>query len=954
MFEQVGKWNHRELRDKWNRYWEEIGLNKLQREKAKNGERFFYLDGPPYANAPPHIGHALTRSLRESILKYKQMKGHNIWLQLGFDTHGLPIEVTVQSKLKLKSTKDIEKFGIKNYNEECRKHALTYLNVWKDFYRSYGSSSIWDLNNFYFTFDREYVYSSWIFFKKAYEKGLLYKGKMTVPWCPHCETALSSHEASQEYKDIEDNSIYLRFRIRDNEYFLVWTTTPWTLPGNVAIAVNPRYVYAKVRVGNEYYWLAKDLVEKIIDKLGFKKYEIVEEKKGRELEGMVYDGILNDEVPLQKKIKHRVILADYVTTEEGTGCVHTAPGYGPEDYESGLKYSLPIVCVVDKSGKMTEEAGKYSGLDVFDSNDVIVNDLKESGILLKVEKVRHRYPHCWRCKTKLIYRASPQWFFRTTKIKNKMLEENEKVKWVPEWVGKKRFVEWLSNARDWCISRQRFWGIPLPIWECECGNIEVIGSFEELKEKAINCPNDLDPHRPYVDKVKIRCPKCGREMKRVPDVADVWFDSGAATWASFHNWSEFKKWFPINFITEAIDQTRGWFYTLMIEGVLMFDQAPYQSVLVNGLILDEKGRKMSKSLGNVVDPREVIEEFGADVMRLYLLSSIVPWENTSFSREELTINRNILNIFWNTYSYLVKYFRLYNYNMEKPTDFYPEDKWILSRLHSTLKEMEESYNSLNTNSAARAWKAFVVNDLSKRYIKFIRNRVKNNDNRKGAFWCLYESLKNSTIASATFLPFISEEIYQNISSKKKSIHLEDWPKADENLIDRELEERASMAMKIIEMGLALRKKAGIKIRQPLGKLCVNIKENDVISEFERIIKDQVNVKEVEVVEKVPKGNYESYEEKELSVYLLKDIDDELKREGNTREVIRAVQKLRKELSLVETDKIVCWVEPESFLKEVNADELKKHTNVFSFEKNKGKEIDLKVGETKVKIYVSKM
>ncbi len=956
--------DHKTLAEKHLKRWEEINLLDKRWEKNAKGKKFWYLDGPPYANAPPHMGHALTRALREAIIKYHLLKGDRVRLKPGFDTHGLPVEVEVQKKLGLTTSKEIEEIGVEKFNEECRRNATEQLSIWKEFYRDYGSSSMWDLDNPYFTFNPDYVYATWRFIKKAHEKGLLYKGKKTVPWCPKCSTALAAHEVTEGYKEIEDTSVYLRFKLkgREKEYLLVWTTTPWTLPGDVAVAVHPEFTYAKVKIGEDYYWMLKDLVETLTQKLGAENYEIVEEKQGKEMEGWEYEPFMLPEVPLQEEIPFKIILADYVTTEEGTGLVHTAPGYGPEDYESGLKYGLPVVCTVDENGIMTQDAGKYAGMPVFEANKRIAEDLKAKGVILKEEKIVHRYPHCWRCKSKLIYRASEQWFFKVGPLIDKMLEENEKIKWVPDWVGNKRFKEWIMNARDWCISRQRYWGIPLPIWQCKNGHIKVIGSKKEFLEQA-RVPEDFDPHKPYIDEVKLKCDECGEEMTRVPDVADVWFDSGAAPWASFFgDDEEFAKWFPADFIQEGLDQTRGWFYTLLVESTLLYDQTPFLSCLVNGLVLDEKGEKMSKSKGNVTDPRDLVKEHGADVVRLYLLINNAPWENFCFDKENMKkVAGDVLNTYWNTFLFAKKYFQLHDYNGEKPMQFEPEDRWILSRANRMLQVMERAYDEeLNTNKAARAWVDFVVNDLSKTYIKLVRNRIKEGKNREAVYYCLKEAIEKASIAGCTIAPFITEEVYLGISGKEESVHLEDWPEADEELIDEKLEQRMEKAKQIIEAGLSLRNEVKIKVRQPLPKVSVETEDPvvmDAVKELGHLIKDQLNVKKV-LLEPVQE-DLVSREEQSFKIGLDTTITDELRREGYTREVIRAIQQARKELGLVEADKVIVQIIGGDQLRsDLLVQEIKDATNTveldISQEKTvEGKEKKARLGEEKVTVIVKK-
>ncbi|RLG21090.1 isoleucine--tRNA ligase [Candidatus Micrarchaeota archaeon] len=960
--EMPKSFDHEKLEKELNEYWKGIKLVERIKQKNRGKQKFYYLDGPPYANAPPHIGHALTRTLREVFLKYKQMNGFDVWAQPGFDTHGLPVEVIVQQKLGLKSNEDIERYGIDKFNKACREHALSSFEDWKSFYEAFGSMATWSLDNPYLTYKNEYISSSWLFFKHAKEKNMIYKGKKSVPWCPKCGTSLSAHEASQEYREVEDTSIYLKFKKADEEntFFLVWTTTPWTLPGNVAITVHPKFNYSWVELkwqGKEETWIiAEPLVDKLMAKFHIDDYLVTKVLSGKEMEGMKYIHIMEKSCPYHKGKLYPIVLDDYITTEEGTGLVHTAPGHGPEDYETGLKYGLEILCPVDEEGIFTEEAGKYKGLYVFDANEIIIEDLKKEGSLIHTEKVVHRYPHCWRCKSKLIFRASPQWFIRIAPIKEKMLKENEKVRWVPDWAGHKRFKEWLENARDWCISHQKYWGIPLPIWECECGHFEVISSIEELKEKADGYEEGMDLHRPYIDRITMKCPKCGKTMHRVKDVTDVWFDSGAATWASFgypEN-KEFERWFPIDFITEAVDQTRGWFYTLMVESVTVFERTPYLNVLVNGLILDPKGEKMSKSKGNVIHPMDVIKQFGADVFRWYLLWSTNPWEDTRFDPEALKTTKAALNTLWNSYSYAMRFSLVNGYTGEKARKLYSEDKWIISKLENMKKKISQAYENLDVNEPARLLRDFIVNDLSRNYIKFIRDRIRNKDNDTAVFNTLFYVLSEISKLMAPICPFVSEEIYLHVDGSKKSVHLENWPIADEKKIDNEIEESMQKALNIIEAGLSARNLAGINLRQALREAIVVMKEEPSV--FSDLIAKQLNVLSLSFVDSPPLGdNYIRVESNDFSLYLNVEIDEELRKMGINRELLRRIQQLRKEAGLIEKDEIITFIDcSEDFKKVLDIEQIKRVSNSkeIRFEKNKGKK--WQIGGEEISIEIEKI
>jgi isoleucyl-tRNA synthetase len=961
-------YDHKEMQEKWNKYWDKLGLvAKLEKKNAK-GPKFYYLDGPPYANAPPHIGHALTRTIRECFLKYKQMQGHSVWLQPGFDCHGLPVEFMVEKELGSKSRADIERIGIEKFNKLCREHATKYLKMWSDFYKQFGSTSIWSMDNPYLTLNQDYIDSSWLFFKKAAEKELIYQGKATTAWCPRCETALSGYEVTQDYKEIEDTSIFIKFPVKgmDRTYFLVWTTTPWTLPGNSGIAVNAAYEYAFVKAGDDTYILAKELVEKTMATLDVKVYEIKDTKKGDELTKLEYTHPLEDEVPVHRGFAHRVITADFVLLEEGTGCVHTAPGHGPEDYTAGLKWKLPVLSPVNEKGMMTEGAGKYSGKFVFKANPEIIEDLEKHGALAKLDKLTHRYAHCWRCKSKLIYRASDQWFIAVEPIKQKMLEENAKVRWVPSWAGQERFHNWVMNARDWCISRSRFWGTPLPIWVCKkCGAKMIMGSYAELKEKA-GLKKDVDLHRPYIDEIKLKC-DCGGEAVRVPEITDVWFDSGAASWASlgYPKDKKFEKLFPIDFISEGIDQTRGWFYHLLVESTVVFGRAPYASVLVNGLMLDDKGEKMSKSKGNVVDPFDAISKYGADAIRWYLLYSVAPWEDTCFSLEDLKTMNGAVNTFWNVCQFAKKFYELDKWKPgKKPKKLAPEDEWILSRAEGLLKKVGDAYDSLNPNIAARSLRDFIIDDLSRDYIKFVRARLKEGkkEDKEAVYYTLHSVMQRLCPMAATIMPFISEEAYQGLVKDKESVHLEEWPCYDEKKRDLKLEDWVSAAKRVIEAASNLRNQAGIRLRQPLKELYVVSEDPQVeeaVDELEGIISDQTNVKKISFSKKGPEGDYLTLMIEGGAVFLDKTIDEKLLKEGMTREVVRRIQQLRKDMKLVEKDEItVNIVADKEFTKLLDGKRIGKQTNTRKLmlgakKELEGTEKDWSIEDYKVKLVVKK-
>ncbi|MEM0350744.1 MAG: isoleucine--tRNA ligase, partial [Archaeoglobaceae archaeon] len=759
-------------------FWKERKI--YEKIKKRGGKKFYFLDGPPYTTGRIHLGTAWNKIIKDTILRYLRMLGYDPVDTPGWDMHGLPIEVKVEQELGFRTKRDIENFGIEKFVQKCMEYALRNKDAMTEQFKALAIWMDWD--NPYMTIKAEYIDSAWFTIKKAFEKGLLSKEMMVVNWCPRCETALA--DAEIEYAEREDPSIYVKFRLKNGGYILVWTTTPWTIPANMAVAVNPNFKYVKVRAFRngvaEEVLIAKDLVDTLHK--GYEKWEIIEEIPGKELEGIEYEHPLADEVPMQKNFRHKIVLADFVSAEN-TGCVHIAPAHGLEDFELGKKYGLEIFNPVDDRGFFNELAGKYAGMSVREANEVIIDDLHRKDLLLAEERIFHRYGHCWRCKTPIIFRATEQWFIKITELKEKMLEEIEKVKWIPDWAGSARFRDWISNAKDWCISRQRYWGIPLPIWICECGKIKVVGSINEVPWQ-----NDLDLHRPRIDEVKFRC-ECGREMERVKDVFDVWFDSGVASWGSisyplkddkFHLW-------PADFITEGHDQTRGWFYSQLGASVICFGKAPYKTVLMHGFTLDEQGRKMSKSLGNVVEPEEVVEQIGVDCFRLYMLSSAV-WEDLKFSWDEA---RNVLrnmNVFWNSVRFAHTYMSIDRFRaigMEAATI---EDKWILSKLESFNREVIEAMSKYHLHKVVRAFFDFIIEEFSRWYIPLIRSRVWEEAESKqkiSSYETMLRVIDKSIRLIAPFAPLIAEWLYQNFVKQfregEESIFMESYPMPDERM-----------------------------------------------------------------------------------------------------------------------------------------------------------------------------
>lgn len=904
------------------KWYEEEKIYHEVKRASTGGLKFYFLDGPPYVTNPIHVGTAWNKLIKDVFLRYYRMKGYEVRDQPGYDMHGLPIEVMVERKLNLRSKREIEeKFGIGNFIRECRSYALENLKVLE---RQFKNLVVWmDWDRPYRTIDNDYIECVWLSIKKAHEKGLLWRGSKVVHWCFRCGTVLSGYEVTEEYREVASPSVYVKFPIegKDNEYMVIWTTTPWTLPSNVAVMVHPEYMYTKVRVGDEVYILAEARLKEVFKEVGL-SYEVLETFQGKELEGLRYLPPLLKEVPKQQKISpaHIVILSsEYVTLSEGTGCVHVAPGHGEEDLEIGLKYGLPVLSPVDDKGVFTEEAGKYVGKLVLEASEEIIEDLKGRRLLLHVGKVVHRYPHCWRCKSPLILRSSTQWFIKVTSIKDRLIEEIEKVNWVPEWAGKVRFRKWLEEAKDWVISRQRYWGIPLPIWICErCSLFKVIGSVKELREEAAEpLPEPLDLHRPLIDEATLRC-SCGGLMKRVPDVLDVWMDSGAASWACLNyplRDDELRKWWPTDLVLEGHDQTRGWFYTLLVMSMIVFDKAPYLNVLVHGFSLDEQGRAMHKSLGNIVYPEEVIEKYGRDTLRWYELSCTT-WEDLNFSWKGVEEAYRDLNVQWNTFYFASLYMNLDKFNPfmlseEAKKQLAPEDKWLLSKIQSLIKQVSSAIEGLAIHEALRALSSFILDNVSRWYIRLIRRKTwidKSDPAKISTYYALYQALFTYLKMAAIFTPLLAEQIYQQMfrpisTTMPKSIHLCRWPQPEELLVDRDLEEVMEAARDIVNASFSARQAASIKLRRPLSKAFIVSSEPKVkkcLETLRHILLDQMNVKDVELMEQYKEELKEGLvkaEFKEGILYIDVKITEETAKESLAREVVRRLQEMRKQLDL---------------------------------------------------------
>jgi isoleucyl-tRNA synthetase len=844
------------LEERVQEFWRKHGIYEKSKARLEKKPKYYFLDGPPYASGAIHLGTAWNKILKDSIIRYLSAKGFNVRRQAGWDCHGLPIEVKVEEKLGIKNKKEIEELGIDRFVDECKKWAREHIKIMGEQFKRLGVWMDWDKP--YTTMRNEYMEAAWWTLKKAKEKGLLTKDLRVVTWCPRCETALA--DAEIEYADRSDPSIYVKFPLvdRENEYILIWTTTPWTLIANLAVMVHPDYDYVRAKTDEGIFILAEELAPILKDKLGL-EYEVLSAHKGAELEGLRYINPLTALVSPPENSYFVILTPEYVTLEEGTGCVHCAPGHGPEDFEVGAQYGIPPVCPVDEGGVFTEKASRYAGLIVKKDDNVIIQDLEEKGALLGSGTVVHRYGHCWRCKTPIIYRATEQWFIQVTRFREKMLEEIDKVEWVPEWAGAARFKDWVTNAKDWTISRQRYWGIPLPIWVCgKCGEIEVVGSREELEARAERRVTDL--HKPEVDAITIKC-DCGGIKRRVPDVLDVWFDSGVASWASLDYPSkkkDFERWYPCDFITEGHDQTRGWFYSMLGCGLLALDEVPYRKVLMHGFTLDEKGEKMSKSLGNVVLPEEVVDKYGAEVLRFYVLWSNKPWEDLRFNWDEVAVVHKMFRVFWNVYVFATTYMSIDGFTKKKigkEMAYRIEDRWILSKLNSLVNEVSRAFDDLHLYRATRALKEFILEDLSRWYITLVRPRTwieKDDPDKLAAYAALFEVLNKLSRIMAPITPHLSEEIYLNLDAKEESVHLEPWPTVDEKRVDSKLEADMVVARSFSNAVAAARGKKGIKRRWPLAKIIYMPAPDEIskkaIERMLQVVKNQCNAMKIVILD----------------------------------------------------------------------------------------------------------
>ncbi len=844
-------------------FWKEKKVFEQTIEVRKDARMYTFYDGPPTANGKPHIGHVLTRVIKDLIPRFHTMKGENVLRKAGWDTHGLPVELEVEKLLGLDGKEQIEEYGIAPFIDKCRESVWKYKGMWEDFSNTCGYWA--DMDDPYITYDNNYIESVWWSLKKIWDKGLLYKGFKIVPYCPRCGTPLSSHEVAQGYKDVKEKSAIAKFKLvgTENEYFLAWTTTPWTLPSNVALCVGPEYKYVKVKAGNEYYILAEELLGSVLDT----EYEVVETYLGKDLEYKEYEPLF-DFKKLDKKAYY-IVCDNYVTLTDGTGIVHIAPAFGDDDYKVGRRYDLPVLQLVNSRGEMTEET-PWAGVFCKKADKFVLEALENENKLFKALDFEHSYPHCWRCNTPLIYYARDSWFIDMPKVKDDLIRNNNTVNWIPESIGKGRFGDWLENVHEWGVSRDRYWGTPLPIWECSCGHRHAIGSVEELRKMSNNCPDKVELHRPYIDEVKIKCDKCGGEMTRVKEVIDCWYDSGSMPFAQWHypfeNKKEFEERFPADFISEGVDQTRGWFYTLMAISTLIFNTAPFKNVIVLGHVQDEKGQKMSKTKGNAVDPFEALETYGADAIRWYFYSNSAPWLPNKFSGSTVIDGqRKVMGTLWNTYAFYVLYANIDNFDPTKYTLDYSKlsimDKWLISKLNTAIKTIDVNLSNYRIPEATSVVEKF-VDDLSNWYVRRTRDRFWASgmeQDKINAYMTLYTTLVEFSKALAPLLPFITEEIYQNLvrsvdSNAPESIHLCDFPTYNEELINEELETKMEEVLEIVVLGRNARNSSNIKNRQPIQTMYV--KANELDGEYLQIIKEELNIKNVEFVDSV--DNFTSY------------------------------------------------------------------------------------------------
>ncbi len=905
----------KKVEEKVLKFWKDRKVYGKVKKLAKGQKPFFFADGPPYATGNIHMGTGWNKIIKDCYIRFWRMQGFDVWDQPGYDSHGTPIEYQVEKKLGFSSKKDIEAYGAARFIRECRGFATKYIDVMS---REFANLGVWmDWDRPYVTLNNSYIEGAWFTFKRANEKGLLYKGLYPIHVCPRCETAVSYNEI--EHETVTDASVYVKFPIqgREREYFIIWTTTPWTLPANTGIMVHPSFSYSLVEVrSGEKYVIATELVDSLMEKFGMESYTTVRTFSGDDLSGMLYEHPLRDLVPAIRNLEgaHRVVTsARYVTLEQGTGLVHTAPGHGAEDYLVGVREGLPQVSPVRTDGTFTREAGKWlEGRFTKDADSIILQKLSERNALLRKENISHEYPMCWRCNSPLLQISVPQWFFKITEIRNRLLEENRKVKWVPEWAGG-RFRNWLQNLGDWPVSRQRYWGIPLPIWECECGEIVVVGSFEELKKRS-GLKREIDFHRPGIDRVRIPCPRCGKPMKRTPDVLDVWFDSGVSTWAALEyprKKALYKKLWPSTFQTEGPDQFRGWWNSQMITSVLTFDRSPFGTIMLHGFVLDARGTKMSKSKGNVVTPEQVVERYGRDVLRFYLMSS-APWDDFYFNWEGTKETSKLFNVLWNIYQFTRAYApkpplhvstHTRKGRQERPKrkpPLKPEDRWIISRVNS-LMDLTGQARQYMIHRLVSEMSDFVLNDLSRWYVKLVRDRLSpwyRGSDKAAAQYALHYVLERLVRILAPVSPFMSEHIYQEFFRKMVSVHAEPWPEQDRRLVDRKLEKAMDTVKGLIESMNASREEKGFKLKWPLDAVHVFPEKGatKAIKDLKNVVCFMGNVREVRFLDRASR-DMKAFPGGRLG------LGEVLPDESLVRESVRKIEVSRKKEGLKVTDDI---------------------------------------------------
>jgi len=876
-------------------YWREDDLATRSVTEREGSPEFVFFEGPPTANGMPGIHHVISRTLKDAVCRFKTMQGYQVRRKAGWDTHGLPVEIEVEKQLGFSSKQEIEDFGIEKFNQKCKESVWKYESQWKKMTERIG---YWiDMERPYVTMNNDYIESVWWILKQYFDKGYIYEGHKIMPYCPRCGTPLASHEVAQGYKDETIDSIYAKFRLKgkNNEYFIVWTTTPWTLPSNVALAVNPEFNYVKAEVtldtGEvEYYYLVKERLGALLGEES--NYKIIEEMKGRDLVSLEYEQL----IPFASVDKKAffVVYGDFVSLEDGSGIVHMAPAFGEDDNILGKKFDLPLLQLVDKEGKITEEVTPWAGMFVRDADPLITRYLKDNNLLFKRERMTHSYPFCWRCDTPLLYYARKSWYIKTTEYRDKMVQVNNSVNWYPKFVGEGRFGNWLENMVDWALSRDRYWGTPLNVWKCDdCGKLASVGSRKELVERAVeDISEDIELHRPYVDDVHLRC-ECGGQMTRTPEVIDCWFDSGAMPVAQHHYPFENKEsfmgeLFPADFICEGIDQTRGWFYSLMSISTFLFGQSPYKNVLVNNLVLDRTGQKMSKSKGNTVDPWEIIDKYGADTLRWYLLAVSPPWVPTKFDEDGV---KDTYSKFFGTLHSVFSFFTMYaNVDDVDPVEFElpvsereEVDRWVISRLNTLVREVTDLLSNYDLTKSVRAIQDFVVEEVSNWYVRRTRDRYWTSEldnSKKAAYLTLYEVLLTVARLMAPIAPFTAEEIFRNLThAEKGSVHLELYPVADESLIEPDLEKRMATVMDIVTLGRACRNKVQIKVRQPLPKILVDGNIRKIVESMRELILEEINVKNIEYIEEL--GDYVNYEVKPNFRVMGPKFGKDLKSIGNT-------------------------------------------------------------------------